>query len=86
MATKLTKRDKAKLTIKFRHAASTSSGRIHVVPSRSGWSVKMEGAKRASAVKATKNSAVTVAKKMKTSKRIIVHKKDGTIQQNIGKG
>lgn len=75
--------DKKDLTEKFRKAASTSTGRVHVVPSHDGWSVKKEGAKRATVVKATKQGAVKAATDMKYTARIIVHKKDGTIQSNI---
>lgn len=71
------------LTEKFSKAASTNNGRVHVVPSKDGWAVKREGAKRASAVKSTKDSAVRVASNLKTVDKLIIHKKDGTIQKNI---
>ncbi len=74
---------KENLTAKFSRAASSNSGRVHVVPGRDGWSVKKEGAKRSTAVTATKESAVRVAKSVKSAERIIVHKKDGTIHRNI---
>jgi len=70
------------LTEKFRQAASTSTGRVHVVPSHDGWSVKKEGSKRATVVMATKQGAVKAATGLKYATRIIVHKKDGTIQKN----
>jgi hypothetical protein len=71
-----------KLTEKFSKAASTNSGRVHVVPSRDGWAVKKEGAKRATVVKSTKGSAVKAANNIRTAERVVVHKKDGTIQKN----
>jgi len=39
------KASKSKLTENFSTAASTNSGRVHIVPSKSGWKVKKEGAK-----------------------------------------
>jgi len=71
-----------KLTEKFSKAASTNSGRVHVVQSKDGWAVKKEGAKRATVVKTTKEGAVKAANNIKTAVRIVVHKKDGTIQKN----
>ncbi len=73
---------KTKWTEKFSKAASTNSGRVHVVPSKDGWAVKKEGAKRATVVKKTKEGAVKAANSIKTSERVVVHKKDGTIQKN----
>jgi hypothetical protein len=76
---------KNKLTESFKQAASTKSSRVHVVPSKSGWSVKKEGSKRASSVSPTRSAAISVAKSMKTGDRIIIHKKDGTIQRTTKK-
>lgn len=73
---------KSNLTKKFSAAASTNNGRVHVVPSKDGWAVKKEGAKRATVVKQTKEGAVKAANNIKTAVRVIVHKKDGTIQKN----
>lgn len=77
---------KSNLTGKFSQAASTNSGRVHVVPSKDGWSVKKEGAKRSSVVTSTKEGAIKAAKNVKSVERIVVHKKDGTIQRNAKKG
>lgn len=71
-----------KLTEKFSKAASTNSGRVHVVPSKDGWAVKKEGAKRATVVKSTKDGAVKAANSIKSAERVVIHKKDGTIQKN----
>ncbi|MFB6340955.1 DUF2188 domain-containing protein [Saccharicrinis sp. FJH62] len=79
------KASKSNLTEKFSKAASSNSGRVHVVPSKSGWSVKKEGAKRSTAVRATREDAIKAAKDVKSADRIIVHKKDGTIQRNTKK-
>jgi hypothetical protein len=76
---------KGKLTEKFSKAASTNSNRVHVVPSKDGWSVKKEGSTRSSAVRPTKNGAVKAAKQLKSAERIVIHKKDGTIQKNSKK-
>lgn len=76
---------KSNLTQKFSKAASTNSGRIHVVPSKDGWSVKKEGAKRSTVVKSTKEGAIKAAKSVKSVDRIVIHKKDGTIQSNTKK-
>lgn len=82
MAKKLTAADKGRLVEKFSQAASTTSGRVHVVPSKDGWSVKKEGAKRATSVQPTKADAVKAATNLKSTDRVIVHRKDGTIQKN----
>jgi thiamine pyrophosphate-dependent acetolactate synthase large subunit-like protein len=74
--------NKKNLTLKFSKAASTNSGRVHVVPSKDGWSVKKEGAKRSSSVSPTKEEAIKAAKTVKSAERIVIHKKDGTIQRN----
>lgn len=76
---------KTNLTEKFSKAASTNNGRVHVVPSKDGWAVKKEGAKRASVVTLTKVSAVKAANNLKATVRVVVHKKDGTIQTNTKK-
>jgi|GEM_PF-648709 len=76
---------KTKLSSKFKSAASTNSGRVHVVPSKGGWSVKKEGASRSVAVKPTKEGALNAAKNLKSVERIVIHKKDGTIQKNTKK-
>ncbi len=79
------KKSKSNLSEKFSKAASSNSGRVHVVPSKSGWSVKKEGSKRSTAVRPTKEGAVKAAKSVKSVDRIIIHKKDGTIQKNSKK-
>jgi len=73
---------KKKLTEQFVKAASSNSGRVHVVPGKDGWSIKREGNKRATLVKTTKIEAVKAAHKIKSAERIIVHKRDGSIQKN----
>jgi hypothetical protein len=74
---------KKKLTEKFSKAAITNNGRVHIVHSKDGWSVKREGSKRATVIKTTKASAVKAAKGIKSASRIIVHSKDGSIQTNM---
>jgi len=74
-----------KMTDSFRQAAATNSGRVHVVPSKDGWAVKKEGAVRASVLSSTKAGAVKAANNIKSADRIVVHKKDGTIQSNTKK-
>ena len=80
------KGSKSSLANEFSKAASSGSTRVHIVPSRDGWSVKREGAKRSSSVKATKKSALKAARNIKSADRIVIHKKDGTIQRNSKKG
>lgn len=73
-------KSKRQLVAKFKKAASTNSKRVHIVPSLSGWSVKKEGSTRSSAVRRTKEGAIAAARSLKSVERIVVHKKDGTIQ------
>lgn len=70
------------LAAEFRKAAASNNGRVHIVPSKSGWSVKKEGNLKATAVRKTKKDAITVARTLQSAERIIIHKKDGTIQKN----
>lgn len=79
------KKSATKMTDSFRQAAATNSGRVHVVPSKDGWAVKKEGAVRASVRSSTKAGAVKAANNIKYADRIVVHKKDGTIQSNTKK-
>jgi len=76
----MVKNSKVKLSSKFRKAASSNNGRVHVVSSKSGWSVKKEGAKRSTAVRTTKKGAIKFAHSLKSAERIVIHKKEGTIQ------
>lgn len=73
------------MTESFKIAASSNSGRVHIVPSKDGWAVKKEGANRASIVTSTKAGAVKAANNIKSAERIVIHKKDGTIQSNSRK-
>lgn len=60
---------------------STKNKSVHVVPSDSGWRVVRPNASRASAVTATKSSAVDKAKTMAKNDRtsVYVHRNDGKI-------
>ncbi len=56
--------------------------RTHVVKRDSGWAVKKEGAQRATKVYTTKEQAVKGAEKSrKAGSDVVIHKKDGSIQQ-----
>mgnify|MGYP005844457793 CR=1 FL=1 len=56
--------------------------RTHVLKRESGWAVKKEGAQRATKVYSTKEEAVKSAEKSrKSGSDVVVHKKDGSIQQ-----
>lgn len=73
------------IAAKFATVSAKKSGRVHVVPNMGKWIVKKEGAIRATAIKKDKKEAEKVANNLKYVKRVIVHKKDGTIQKNTGK-
>lgn len=83
MTKKLSKNIKNRISGEFVKSASSKSGKIHVVQSKDGWSVKREGTKRSSVVKKTQASAIKAAKKFRSTDRVIIHKKDGTIRANI---
>ncbi|UMY65966.1 MULTISPECIES: DUF2188 domain-containing protein [unclassified Flavobacterium] len=85
MSTPRKKTPAAKLTESFKKAVTSNSKRVHVVPSKDGWAVKKEGAVRASVVSPTKAAAVKAANNIKSAERIVIHKKDGTIQSNSAK-
>jgi len=58
--------------------------RLHVLANKNGWSVKREGTSRADRVFSRKSDAVSRATsrlKKGDAKNVIIHKKDGTIDQ-----
>lgn len=77
------KSDKDALSAKLREAASINSNSVHIVPSQTGWSVKREGAVRSTAIRATRDEALKVARELKSAERIIIHNPDGTIAKNV---
>ena len=74
--------DKEDLSEKLRKVASTNSNSVHILPSRDGWSVRREGAVRSTVVKATEDEAIKAARELKSTERIIIHNRDGTIAHN----
>jgi hypothetical protein len=71
---------------KLKESRSTSRGVLHVIPLKGRWSVEVEGAERAQKILDTKEKAIDYAKKAVTgrsTKYVIVHKKDGTIARHI---
>ncbi len=73
------KTSKGKLIQKFINAASSNSGRVHIVPGKDGWSVKKEGSTRSMLVFASKRRAVIAAKEIASSEQIVIHRLDGAI-------
>ncbi len=64
----------------LRRAASTNRKRIHVVPTKDGWSLKKEGAMRSSGTYSSKDTAIQAASNIKNfDGLIIIHQKDGSI-------
>jgi hypothetical protein len=58
--------------------------RIHVTPTENGWQSKSEGAQRANAIGPTKADVVQRATEIARNNgnaSVIIHKKDGTIQE-----
>jgi hypothetical protein len=68
-----------KILADIREEASTSHNRVHVIETNYGWAVKREGAKKASFVKNSKQSALLVANNLRSVNSIIVHNKNGKI-------
>ncbi len=60
----------------------------HVVPSKTGWSVKKSGATKASRNFDTKEKAVSYARSLSKNERteLFVHKKNGMIQKRDSYG
>jgi len=85
MTKKLNKSIKSRISGRFSKSASSKSGKVHIIQSKDGWSVKREGAKRSSVVKNSQDSAIKAAKKLRSIDRVVIHKKDGTIRSNIKK-
>ncbi|OLP66306.1 hypothetical protein BACPU_06080 [Bacillus pumilus] len=57
----------------------------HVVKHKEGWAIQTEKAKRASDIKETKQAAIARAKDISSKKgtSVVIHRKDGTIQDVI---
>lgn len=72
----------SKLVQKFKEAASKNNDRIHVIATKKGWSVKKEGASRAISVSETREAAVKTALKVSSIEKVVVHKKDGSVDSN----
>lgn len=60
----------------------SSPKRIHVIPQEKKWVIKSEGTAKAARIVSNKDTAILKAKEIakRTSKDIIVHRKDGTIE------
>ena len=61
----------------------------HVVPHEEGWAVKKEGADRATSVHSNKEEALEQGREVARTKepsQLVVHKKDGTIQDTFAYG
>jgi len=57
------------------------SKRVHVISRKDGWAIKKEDKTRASKIYNNKDSAISSARKLKEKGHdVIVHKKDGSIQ------
>jgi hypothetical protein len=62
--------------------SKSKSNKTHIIKRESGWAIKNENSSRATKVFSTKEKAVKEAtKKAKSGGDVIVHKKDGTIQE-----
>ena len=60
---------------------SDSSKRLHVIKRDSGWALKRQGASRANKIYGDENKAIKAAESYrKKGHDVVVHKKDGTIQ------
>lgn len=61
--------------------STTNSKRVHIISRKQDWAVKREGASRASKIYSNKDMAIKNAEKMRNNGYdIIIHKKDGTVQ------
>jgi uncharacterized protein YdaT len=61
---------------------------VHVMPHENGWAIKKENAKQASFTFETKEKAMNKAREMAAdqSMEIVIHKKDGSIQDRLSSG
>ncbi len=63
----------------------SSPERYHVIRRETGWSVKREGASRATSIHKTQQEAIRAAKRITLRKKpaeLVVHRADGTIQSH----
>ena len=68
-----------------RKIIKTDGDNQHVVPHKGQWAILREGNERASHIYDTKEEALQKAKEMgkREKVRVVVHKKDGKIQDNL---
>ena len=60
---------------------STKSKRVHIITRKQDWAIKKKGTSRASKIYSNKVNAVSGAEKLrKNGHDVIIHKRDGTIQ------
>jgi len=88
MATKISGSKRATISKKLKSAASQSK-RVHVIPQKGNWAVKVEGAQKAYRVVSNKETAISRAKSIVKSgvvSCVVVHRKDGTIAGTIKGG
>ena len=67
---------------KLKKTATTDSGRVHVIPTLGKWAVSREGVQRRIHVKKTKAEALSMARKIKSASKIVIHNKDGKISKH----
>jgi len=61
---------------------TSNSKRVHIISRKQDWAVKKEGTSRASKIYSNKYTAIKSAEKLRsTGHDVVVHKKDGTIQE-----
>ena len=77
----MTKESVTKNKGSLRIAARSSSDRLHIVATNKGWSVKREGAIRATRIYKTKSEALSGAIAFHDHSAIVIHAKDGSIEQ-----
>lgn len=78
-----TEKDKSEITKRLHQISKYNNGDVHVIPSQGKWSVRKEGANRASCREDSKSSAISIAKRLLGSdhSKVVVHNHDGTISE-----
>ena len=56
---------------------------VHITPYNGQWRIRRQGTSRTIAIVKDQNTAILRATKINSVNRIVVHKKDGTVQEHI---
>lgn len=73
--------ERANIIKNFKKAATTKSGKVHIVPYNGRWAIKREGGKTASFITRTQAEAISKAETLDYATAYVLHRNDGTVRE-----